>query len=494
MKRNAYPSLTRRAILALAATGLAWTAAHVSAQPFENVFGPIATSDQGARRVSAVEACPDGGFIAVGTTGVGTATANVYLVRTKESGSPFWELSYDIGPGGNDRGQAVAEARDGSGFIVVGTTRLGASTDDVLLLKVDCDGRPQWSRAYMNGLPKAGFDVVEARTGDPAFGTRPGDILVAGYHANPAGNRDAFLMRTRSDGSLIWNHRYDVSNASELLRGLTEARPQGAGTTTGDVAAVGTFVAAGAGNSQAYALRVNGNTGLFSTGLHVGAVHGGPDREGYESVVEIGNPAGAAPFLVMAGSAVSAATASDILITRTASNPAIVVTARRIGDPAGTPLGDEAALDLHETKNAFPLYPAGSLALTGRVGRPGTVGTDAFLLVTEPSSLKPLAPGFVYGDHRDLQDWGVSVADYPRGFVISGFSRSDFQGVGDPLDLYLVGTDDNGKTGCADSFEPHHDVVQFPVARVFPQATRMVDPVRREVRVERLDTVYEACP
>ena len=50
----------------------------------------------------------------------------------------------------------------------------------------------------MSALPKAGFDVIEARSGDSAFGTWRGDILVAGYHANPAGNRDAFLVRTRA--------------------------------------------------------------------------------------------------------------------------------------------------------------------------------------------------------------------------------------------------------------------------------------------------------
>jgi len=245
---------------ALAAVGLTLAAASASAQSFENVFGPPATSEQGARRVAAVEACPNGGFIAVGTTGVGTASADVYLVRTREDGSPLWELTYDVGPGGNDRGQAVAEARDGSGFIVVGTTRLGASTDDVLLLKVKCDGSPAWARAYVSALPKAGFDVVEAQSGDSAFGTRRGDILVAGYHANPAGNRDAFLMRTRANGAVIWNHRYDVNNAMEILRGLTEARPTGA-TTTGDVVAVGQFAAPGAA-TQGYALRVSGNTGL----------------------------------------------------------------------------------------------------------------------------------------------------------------------------------------------------------------------------------------
>ena len=40
------------------------------------------------------------GFIAVGTTGVGTAGADVYLVRTRDDGSPLWELTYDVGPGG----------------------------------------------------------------------------------------------------------------------------------------------------------------------------------------------------------------------------------------------------------------------------------------------------------------------------------------------------------------------------------------------------------
>jgi hypothetical protein len=481
----------RRIVTTFAAALLSSFAVGASAQSFENIFGPAATVDQGARRVTPVEVCPDRGFIAVGTTGVGTA-ADVYLVRTKDDGSAVWELTYDLGPGGNDRGTALAEAKDGSGFIIAGTTRLGAGTDDVLLLKVKCDGTPVWANAYVNGLPKAGFDVVEAQTGDPFVGTSRGDILVAGYHANPPGNRDAFLMRTRADGTLIWDRRYDVNNATELFRGLTEARPSG-GTSAGDVVAVGQFAAPGA-TLQAYAVRVSGNTGLIVAAPHAAAVHGGPDRKGYESVVELRNTAATAAFLVMAGSSNSTATASDVLVTRTGANPAAVVGSRRIGAPGTTALGEEAALDVYETRNAMPFYPAGSLALTGRVGRPGTVAADAFLLVADPGSLKPLATGYLYGDHADRRDWGVSVADHRDGFVIAGFSDSDFEGVGDPRDLYLIGTDMNGKTGCAEPWEPPHVVVQLPVTPVFPQTARGVDPVRREIKVERIDTPFQKCP
>ena len=106
----------------------------------------------------------------------------------------------------------------------------------------------------------------------------------------------------------------------------------------------------------------------------------------------------------MAGTAGSAATASDLFVVRTGASPAAFAGARRIGEPAADPLGEEAALDLHRTRNALPLYPAGSLALTGRVGRPGTVAADAFLLVLDPVTLKPITPGFLYGDHDARRD------------------------------------------------------------------------------------------
>ena len=50
--------------------------------------------------------------------------------------------TYDIGPGRADLGQALAEAKDGSGYVITGLSAGPVTGLDVLLLKIDCAGEP----------------------------------------------------------------------------------------------------------------------------------------------------------------------------------------------------------------------------------------------------------------------------------------------------------------------------------------------------------------
>src|SRR5688500_5133604 len=78
---------TGRAFVSAATVIAALAAGSAAAQPFEYVFGEKSTVETGARRVKPVEVCPDGGFIAVGTTANSPAPNDAYLVRTKEDGT-----------------------------------------------------------------------------------------------------------------------------------------------------------------------------------------------------------------------------------------------------------------------------------------------------------------------------------------------------------------------------------------------------------------------
>ncbi len=486
-----------RAVVGAAAVAAGLLAAGTaSAQPFEYVFGEKSTVETGARRVKPVEVCPDGGFIAVGTTANSPAPSDAYLVRTKADGSPIWEVRYDIGPGGIDGGQALAEASDGSGFVVLGTTqRTSGSPTHAYLLKVKCDGGPVWAQVYESGSQESGFDLVEAQTGDPFFGTRRGDLLVAGAARNPAGHWDAMLFRTRADGTLIWNWRYDNNSAAEILRGLTEAKPTGGGGT-GDVVAAGLALNLGGPRIMGYTLRVNGNTGLVGAAPQRAVVYPAGDHLAFESVAELRNSTFAGE-LVVTGAVIGPATStsSDLLLLKTKADPLSLLGAMRIGDPASAPLGAEWAYDLHEVSHPLTIARPGDLALTGRAASTSSSEVEAFLLVADPSSLKPHpATGRLYGDHVDRRDWGVSVADHDRGFVIAGVSESDFQGVSDPSDLYLIGADDAGKTNCVKEWEPRYDELRPDPVRILPTRAAFLDPVRVDVKAVRQDTAYPNCP
>jgi hypothetical protein len=462
----------------------------LTAQPFEDVFGRKDTVEQGARRVTPLRACGEG-FVAVGTTAASPSPTDIYLVVTRTDGTPLWEMRYDLYSGGLDRGAALAELTDGSGFVITGTTRRNTLTKPhVFLLKVRCDGKPLWARAYESGGSEQGFDVVEAQTGDPAFGTSRGDLLVAGAAVTVHG-RDALLFRTRPDGSLLWNFAYDHDGWNEQFRALTEAKGSSAGTGTGDVVAAGIAQKVGS-PLMGYALRVNGNNGSYAFAPHNAVVYPHADPHLFESVVELRQGVFGG-HLAFAGSANNAATSNDVTLLRTAADPAVPLAGTRIGDPAATPLGVESALDLHEVVNPLSIAGPGDIAVTGRVG--STAGDqDAFLLIADPNSLKPSALGHVYGDHASRRDWGVSVSDHPRGFVIAGTSESDFELAGDPSDLYLIGPDDNGKTGCSKDWQPRYDSFKPDPVRIDPRQEPAIDDPFVDVKFERLSDPFVNCP
>ena len=478
----------------LLATLLALGTAGASAQTFENVFGPTASVEQGARRVTPVRACPGGGFIAVGTTTVpGNPLSNVYLVRTTAAGAPMFERSYDLGPNTIDRGAALAEAADGSGFIIAGTTRFFAAggTDDILLMKVSCGGWPLWSFAYGTARPDSALDVIEAQTGNIAAGTQRGDIVVAGSTINAANNHDGVLFRTRADGTPIWHRRYNVLSAFEVFRALTETRPI-APNPAGDIVAVGHFAWPGL-PVQGYAVRVNGNDGLFGGPGPKSAVrYGVVDQVVFESVAELRQP-GFAGGLAIVGNTRSTATGSDIVLVRTTADPAVPLAQRRIGDPAGGTFGEEVALDVNEVNNVLTAASPGSLALTGRLGRTTGVGFDAFLLIANPSTLQPSGAVHLYGDHADRLDSGVSVAEHAAGFVLAGFSSSDLTGVGDPRDLYLIGTDPSGKTDCSRAGDLPDRALDLPEERILPEGLPFLQRAPRSVQVIYHATAERGC-
>ena len=143
------------------------------------------------------------------------------------------------------------------------------------------------------------------------------------------------------------------------------------------------------------------------------------------------------------------------------------------------------------------LAAPGQLALTGRVGRSGTTESDAFLLVANPSTLRPNpGAGRLYGDHGPGREVGVSVADHATGFFIGGSSDSNFEGLvpADPRDMYLLDADTGGKTSCEAVWAPRDVRPDFPVERVNPVAVPFLQFVPRQVRVVRVDTAYQNCP
>jgi len=109
--------------------------------------------------------------------------------------------------------------------------------------------------------------------------------------------------------------------------------------------------------------------------------------------------------------------------------------------------------------------------------------------------LKPIpGPGHLYGNHAAGRELGRSIALAPNGFFIAGATNTDFAGVGDPGDMYLVKPDVNGRTNCALGWSPAYVPLTKPPAVVHPKPTAYLQTVPRGVRIVTVKTAFKACP
>ena len=464
----------------------------------EWVYGPTASTDQGARRVSPVSTACGGGFVSVGTSIAG-GNSNVYVVRTTAAGAPIWELQYDIGPGQNDRGESIVALSAGTGFVVAGSTTGTSGSTDAFLMRLSCGGGIVWLNVYTSPTAEGAFDVIETRSGDAAFGTAVGDLVAAGFATNPAGSTDAMIFRVRSNGNMIWNRRYDVAGAREQFRALIDARPTPP-ALAGDIV-VGGWIDPGTGTvQQGYVARVDGNNGAIAGGLQCAAHYGDASPQRFEAVTDIAATSALVGQFVFGGVTSGPNTSNDIYLLRTQPNPCLPLQQRRIGDSASAVFGDEVLTGLKEVAVVMPtpnIGPLGSLALTGHVGTASTAvaDNDASLLVVAPTTLAPLpGSGRLYGDHATRYESGASVVAHAAGFTIAGWNDADPQAVGDARDLYVVNADVNGNTTCQAPWAPTHIVPLFPVTTVTPTIAPFMTQAPKTAAIVSILTGFQSCP
>jgi hypothetical protein len=154
-----------------------------------------ATSDYGY----SVDEASDGGFVIAGNThSFGAGGSDFYVVRTDADGDTLWHRAY--GSPGSDYARAALQTPDG-GFIVVGSSDTSSTGDyDVYLVKTDADGDTMWARYYgYAGGNDRGSDVCRAPDGG---------YFVAGYTDAFGNGNDGYLVRTDSNGNMLWDAAY----------------------------------------------------------------------------------------------------------------------------------------------------------------------------------------------------------------------------------------------------------------------------------------------
>jgi hypothetical protein len=148
--------------------------------------------------ISSLTPCSDGGYALVGFTQVKkneSYDVNVLLVRTDEDGHLLWNQT--LGGPLADASSAMIQCDDG-GFAITGYTySYGAGESDAWLLRTDSTGTPLWNQTYGGLESDEAWDLVETDSGFILVGETLGLT-----------DPDAYLICTNASGNLLWNRTY----------------------------------------------------------------------------------------------------------------------------------------------------------------------------------------------------------------------------------------------------------------------------------------------
>ncbi len=147
--------------------------------------------------------CDDGDIVMASRTWAGSSSYDVVLHRYDAAdGAIVWQKQYDSpSHAGDDANRMV---RDAAGNLIVVGVRGG---DFMVLLFEPAQGELVWSASY-NG-PANGYDAAAAAAAGPA-----GEILVTGFSGGVGTGWDYLTAAyDPSDGSLLWEERYDPGDS-----------------------------------------------------------------------------------------------------------------------------------------------------------------------------------------------------------------------------------------------------------------------------------------
>lgn len=148
-----------------------------------------------------VQETNDGGYILVGHTATRGEGSDLWLVRVDPDGNPLW--SRIMGGSGEDVGYFVRETAD-SGYIIAGSTNsFGLGEERLWLIRMDGNGSLLWDKTF------GGFVHSSGDGGWSVDETDDGGYIATGYtQSKSIGRKDLWLIRTDSNGNLLWDRCY----------------------------------------------------------------------------------------------------------------------------------------------------------------------------------------------------------------------------------------------------------------------------------------------
>jgi len=206
----------------------------------------------------------DGGYAIAGTTeSFGAGDKDVYVVKLDANGKLQWTKT--IGGGDTDRGTSLIQTSDG-GYAIAGETySFGAGWADVYVVKLDAKGNLQWTKTIGGGDRDGGHSLIQ---------TSDGGYAIAGYtYSFGAGESDVYVVKLDAYGNLQWTRTIGGPKddwGTFLIR-----------TSDGGYAIAGYTISFGAGEWDVYVVKLDANGNLQWT-----TTIGGPEHDRGYSLIQ----------------------------------------------------------------------------------------------------------------------------------------------------------------------------------------------------------------
>jgi hypothetical protein len=145
-----------------------------------------------------------GGLVLGGDRQTPAEYPNFWIIHTNDAGQPLWNHTY--GGTNGDFIPYVVECQDG-GLAFVGTSfSFGAGEGDVWLIRTDTDGNVLWNVTFGGSANDCPNDIIECIDGGFAV------IGTTESYSPQLYNGKAWVLRTNSSGHVLWNHTYGTSD------------------------------------------------------------------------------------------------------------------------------------------------------------------------------------------------------------------------------------------------------------------------------------------
>ncbi len=189
----------------------------------------------------------DSGFVFCGETYNNTVgQSDVFVVRTNKNGDTLWTKTI----GGNliDKGNSIIETSDSS-IVIAGLTNTTTDSTQAYVIKLSKTGQLLWDSAYGGN----GYDLANS-----IIETANGEYVIAGtttsFNAN--NDKDVYLVRIDSNGTLIWQNFFGNAGEEEVFDVHEDFQ--------GNLINVGFTASAGAGGKDAILFYISAPGGWMS--------------------------------------------------------------------------------------------------------------------------------------------------------------------------------------------------------------------------------------